>query len=315
MSLLFLALSASVDRFLRVTQLEPGAIHRPHDAVEVAGGKALNAARAARLLGAEAHAVALAGGHTGAWLRELIEGSGLDVDWVPAAKANRICTSVADDDGQLTELYEPAPEPSDGEWRSFVERTRSRVASGGYSWAALAGSLPLAVGSERIAEILTGVHAAGARVAVDLRDEALRVALAAGVDLVKVNAREARRFVGRDLAVPVLAEALLDRLVGDDPWAIVTDGPRGAVLAARAGTWEAKGPPAGSWSVGSGDSFFGAVLASRTLSSDPVAALRTGIGAGAANTLRPGAANFDLATHRTHRDAAQVRPITSGAGT
>ena len=65
-----LAANPSVDRLFEVERLVKGDIHRPSGFVQVAGGKGLNVARAARSLGGDVCAVALLRGHNGRWLQE-----------------------------------------------------------------------------------------------------------------------------------------------------------------------------------------------------------------------------------------------------
>jgi 1-phosphofructokinase family hexose kinase len=309
-SLLFLAMSASVDRFLEVDRLEPGAIHRPQRVVEVPGGKALNAARAAQQLGADTHVVGLAGGFTGGWLREQVAAIGLRAEWVPTGAANRICTSVADATGQLTEFYDPTPGMADEEWRAFEARVDTAVRTSACRWLALSGSVPAGMDRARIASLTSAARTAGVGVAVDLSGAALADAMAGGVDIAKINVEEARDLLHSNEDAPALAGELLEGLHGDRPVAIVTAGGRGAVLATAQGCWRATTPPAGSWAVGSGDAFFGALLASLDREPDPVEALRSAVGAGAANTLEPGAARFDLDTQQRYRAQADVTRIS-----
>ena len=71
-----LAANPSIDRTLAVERLVIGQIHRPHQVAVVAGGKGLNVARAANLLGGQVRAVALLGGHAGRWIAEQCEREG-----------------------------------------------------------------------------------------------------------------------------------------------------------------------------------------------------------------------------------------------
>ena len=105
----FVAASPSIDRTHVVDAVTPGEIHRPQAVVAVAGGKALNAARAAHALGADVHAIALLGGHTGRWVAAALEEEGVTCDAVAGPGETRICLSVSDGEA-LTEFYEPGPE-------------------------------------------------------------------------------------------------------------------------------------------------------------------------------------------------------------
>jgi hypothetical protein len=64
------AANPSIDKLFEVERLIDGAIHRPVGFVQVAGGKGLNAARAAHSLGAEVQVAAILRGYAGKWLEE-----------------------------------------------------------------------------------------------------------------------------------------------------------------------------------------------------------------------------------------------------
>ena len=74
-----LAANPSIDKLFEVDELHPGEVHRPGRFVQVAGGKGLNAARAAATLGAEVEVVTILGGHAGAWLAEQLGELGIEV--------------------------------------------------------------------------------------------------------------------------------------------------------------------------------------------------------------------------------------------
>ena len=61
-----------------VDRLVPGEIHRPQTSVAVAGGKGLNAARAAATLGGSVTAVGIVAGRAGDWIEERLAALGID---------------------------------------------------------------------------------------------------------------------------------------------------------------------------------------------------------------------------------------------
>ena len=91
------AANPSADATFAVDRLERGEIHRPSELVRVAGGKALNVARAAARLGGEArvdHALARA---RRAWLGEELRREGVAFERSPSravcAAASRFSTA------------------------------------------------------------------------------------------------------------------------------------------------------------------------------------------------------------------------------
>ena len=206
----FVSASPSIDRTHVVDALTPGEIHRPQRVVAVAGGKALNAARAAHALGADVHAIALLGGHAGRWVAAALEEEGVTCDAVPGPGETRVCLSVSDGEG-LTEFYEPGPALAAEHWAA-LEAAAARIAAGA-AWVGVAGSLPPGAPADAAARLLRVAREAGARVALDVSGEALRLGLEAGPDFVKVNAGEAAEL-GFETAA-ALREAGRARRSGD----------------------------------------------------------------------------------------------------
>jgi 1-phosphofructokinase family hexose kinase len=274
----FVAASPSIDRLHIVAALRPGEIHRPERVVAVPGGKALNAARAAHALGADVHAIALLGGHTGRWVADALEEEGVTCDAVAGPGETRICISVSDG-GDLTEFYEPGPELQPEHWAA-LEAAAAEVAARA-SWVGVAGSLPPGAPADGPARLLRVAREAGARVALDVSGEALRLGLAAGPDFVKVNAEEAAA-----LGISS-AEALRDS--GGAVAAAVTHGADGMELATSEGTLRAAPPQLGSYPVGSGDSALGGFLAALDGGASWPEALDRAVEAAAANAQVPGA--------------------------
>ena len=276
----FVAASPSIDRLHVVDTLTPGGIHRPQRVVAVAGGKALNAARAAHALGADVHAIALLGGHTGRWVAAALEEEGVTCDAVAGPGETRICLSVSDGEA-LTEFYEPGPELGAEHWDA-LEAMTARVAARA-TWVAVAGSLPPGAPADGPVRLLRAARRAGARVALDVSGEALRLGLEAGPDFVKVNAGEAA-----ELGFGTAEE--LREAAGHGAAAAVTHGADGMELAAPDGaTHRAEPPRLGAYPVGSGDSALGGFLAALDAGADWPAALARAAEAGAANAQVPGA--------------------------
>lgn len=275
----FVAASPSIDRTHVVDTLTPGEIHRPRHVVAVAGGKALNAARAAHALGADVHAIALLGGHAGRWVAAALEEEGVTCDAVPGPGETRSCLSVSDGDA-LTEFYEPGPELAAAHWAA-LEAATARIAAGA-RWVGVAGSLPPGAPADAAGRLLRVAREAGARVALDVSGEALRLGLEAGPDFVKVNAAETAELGIADAAA-------LQRMTGDGA-AAITHGADGMELATPDGALLRAVPPRlGAYPVGSGDAALGGFLAALDAGAGWEDALARAAGAAAANAQVPGA--------------------------
>lgn len=275
-----------------------GAIHRPHTVTAVAGGKGLNAARGAAQLGAHVRAVAPLGGAHGDWIEEELRRAGIDVRRVVAAAEPRICVSVAGEGQELTEFYEGAPELSASEWDQLTEAVRQAAA--GASWVTLSGSLPPGAPADGAAILLDVARAAGAKVALDGRDDDLRAGMRAAPDLVKVNEHEANGLLGEGAT----AQALRPPNGGV---ACITRGAAGLELATEDLVLHATPPVNGRYPVGCGDVTLGALVTARDAGAAWPDAIALAIGAAAAAAEVPGAGVLDPDRARRLAQLVDVR--------
>src|SRR3954466_6219098 len=104
----------TIDRALAIAELRPGEVLRFDRVVVTPGGKGLNVARAARLLGHSALLVALVPGHTGRAAAALIAEEGVELSGVPCGGELRSTLVVQERGGRTTVLNEPGPPPGEG---------------------------------------------------------------------------------------------------------------------------------------------------------------------------------------------------------
>src|SRR5436309_129959 len=168
-----LAANPSIDKLFEVDRLIKGDIHRPRGRVATAGGKGLNVARAAHVLGGEATAVSLLRGHAGKWLEEQLSAEGVPGVFVWTHGENRSSLSVADrESGGLTEFYEHGSVVPSAAWVELVHAAASLFPRAG--WLTISGSLPRGVADEGYRDLVVEARAAGLVVAVDCEGDRLR---------------------------------------------------------------------------------------------------------------------------------------------
>lgn len=304
------ALSPALDITYEVDELVLGRPHRPTTVVRVAGGKALNAARAAARLGAAVTAVPVLGGHVGGLVESLLAADGVSARVVDGGVETRMCVTVASAvTGSLTEIYEHPVELSPAVWQEALEVALSGVVPG--SWVSVSGGLPAGAGDGLVA-LVEGAASRGARVALDTHGAALTSVLRSGaLGLVKVNREEAAEALGVDDSLP------LEELVGGlreraGCSVVVTDGADGSLAADASGMWRIALPASagafGAYPVGSGDSYLGGLLAALDAGAELPAAVALAAGAASANALVAGAGVF--AADRARALAALVE-VTS----
>ena len=113
--ILAINMNPAIDKVYAVDDFKVGEVFRPRDMTATAGGKGLNVARVACLLGEQVIATGLAGGSTGRFIEEEVKKQGIDSQFVPIQGESRICINIMDEKNVTsTEILEPGPTISEG---------------------------------------------------------------------------------------------------------------------------------------------------------------------------------------------------------
>ncbi|MET9476256.1 PfkB family carbohydrate kinase, partial [Streptomyces sp. NPDC002922] len=193
--ILTVTLNTALDLTYGVPALVPHTSHRVGDISERPGGKGLNVARVLSALGHETVVTGFAGGATGAVLRDLLAGLPPRDALVAVTGNTRRTIAVVDaSTGDTTQLNEPGPLVTAGEWAAFL--TTYRELLGEADAVALCGSLPPGIHVGAYAELVRLARAADVPVLLDTSGEPLRRGIAARPDLIKPNADELAQLTG-----------------------------------------------------------------------------------------------------------------------
>lgn len=277
----------AVDVVLHVDNFRVGAVHRSSPARRRAGGKGLNVARAIRALGGESLVIGFAGGDTGDELRRRAADDDIGLDAVPVAGSTRACYIAIDTaTARQTVINEPGPTVTGAESAELLERAVSAL--GRARAVVLSGSLPPGVDPGFYSALSAAAHASGIPVLVDASGTPLQACLSTGVDLVKINAAEARWSTGETqsgLNGARRAGHALVRLGARA--ALVTMGSRGAILVDREGrTLLARAPVVESRNaVGAGDAAMSGAAFAVAAGASPVEVLASAVAAGSAGAI------------------------------
>src|SRR5581483_5187096 len=202
--ILTVTLNPAVDVTYLVDRLVPRSAATVASARQRAGGKGVNVARVAAACGADVCATGLAGGSRGemivAWLAE----QGVPAAFEPIAGESRQTLTIVETGrgsagrggaaGHPTELREIGPVVTSGEWSRFLDRFAGLAAAAGV--VVLSGSLPPGVPDGAYAALTGIARRAGSPVILDTGGPALRLACAAGPDIVKPNESELMSAAG-----------------------------------------------------------------------------------------------------------------------
>jgi tagatose 6-phosphate kinase len=247
----------------------------------------LNVGIALAHLDVESQVVALGGGAT----RELADADlarlGVARRWVDARHPTRICTTLVEPDGRITELVENAGPAAPEELAAFRDGYAATVATA--QTAVLIGSLPEGTPSDYYRRLL---EATPCPAVLDARGPELFSALAARPFCVKPNREELAKTVGRSLDSPGALHAAMRELnERGAEWVVVTDGPR-AVWASSAERLLKVEPPSVSVvnPIASGDCLAAGLAWGIAEGLNFADALRRGVAAASENcrTLLPG---------------------------
>ena len=279
----------SVDRTVSITDLQRGEVHRATASRIDPGGKGVNISRALTAHKARTLAVLPAGGPQGHLLAELLAEAGIAVAIVPISDSIRANVALVEPDGTTTKINEPGPLLSGTESEALIAGAVDALAEQP-SWLVGSGSLPPGVDDDLYAGLVRRCREAGVSVAIDASGPALRLAVAAGPDLIKPNLEELEELVGRSL--DTLGDVLLaaaDLVTHGVAAVVVSLGSHGALLVSPTVVAHAVAPVSSPQStVGAGDALLAGYLYATGNGSTAIQALCTGVAWGAAAVSLPG---------------------------
>ncbi len=281
MPLLTITLNPATDKVYTVPGFQAGGVFRPCETRVYAGGKGINASRVYRTLGGVGTAAGFLGGRNGEYIRNCLTDEGIASAFTPIRGESRICSMIVDPMGQTeTVLNETGPEVTPADCERFLSNLRELLPS--YSVVLLSGSAPPSIAPSFYGDVVRLVQEHGCKIAVDATGEALRAAAAESPFLLKPNADELKALSVEGDGWAGSAQALLEHY--GLTLGVITDGPRGAVVASAEGVWQVVPPTIDLVStVGSGDSLTGAFLWALEEGWSVPEALRLGVAAGTAN--------------------------------
>ena len=121
--ILAINMNPAIDKVYAVDDYQIDKVFRPSAMTATAGGKGLNVARVAHLLGEKVAVTGMIGGSTGRLIEEKAVEQGLDNRFVSIQGESRICINVMDEKNNTsTEILEPGPTVTFEEEEAFLAR-------------------------------------------------------------------------------------------------------------------------------------------------------------------------------------------------
>ncbi len=293
-----------LDITVRLARLEPGTVARATFTDTSAGGKGVNAARAATALGAAPMLTGFLPTADGSRFEQLLAAEGTSFRPSAVDGVLRVATILLEDDGRVTVVNGRGPEIDATHWHAFLAQLTALVPASGVL--VCAGSLPPGVpldGYRQLAEI---GYRAGVPVIVDAAPQVLQHTLAAQPDLVSPNLSEAEGLLfgrseervheqGADVPARAVRASQQLRRAGAHR-AVVTAGAAGAALATAAGSWWLPAPRVNVVNpIGAGDCFAGGAAVALLAGDTDLDIVRRGMAAASASCETATAGRLDPA--------------------
>jgi len=254
------------------------------------GGGGINVSRAIRKLGGDSLALYMAGGFSGQVLSDLLDQEGLSHQALAIAGLTRENFTILEKStGQQYRFGMPGPTLTEAEWRRCLEELSGLLPQVDYLVAS--GRLPPGVPANFYGRLAKLARENKTRLIVDTSGEALRLAVAEGVFLIKPNLREFAELTGRERVDEQEEEHLARALVlsNKSEMVVVSLGAAGVLVASAEGTERVRAPLVPIISkVGAGDSTVAGMVLALARGQSWREAVRYGVAAGAAAVMTPG---------------------------
>ena len=308
--ILSLTLNPCVDQVLVIDGLKPHDTNRVTRLEEDAGGKGVNLSRVVAEMGGDTVASGFLGGHPGLLIRGVLAEQGVRNSFIEVRQDTRTNVSVEDGSGRPPTTFNArGPEISEEELHRLIGWFEELCPQA--RWVALGGSLPPGVPKDVFKRLIEVGHAAGSKVLLDADGEAQKFGLEALPDMVKPNADECARLLGRPIETDEEALAAVDelyeRIGGGEKIALISRGKQGAVMRCAEGRFLGISPTVEPKStIGSGDSLLGAFLWALEAGKSAEVAFRWGLAAGAATATTDGSGIAKRATVESLFEGAEV---------
>jgi len=282
--ILTITMNPALDKVYAVDDYAVGGVFRPRAMTATAGGKGLNVARVARLLGEPVMATGVCGGRVGRFIVEQIGAAGIESRFIPIGQESRTCVAIVDQrNNTSTEVLEYGPAVSSGEYDLFLENYEGLLDE--CSVAVASGSLPGGIPLEFYRTLGESAGRKGRKFILDASGEPFRLGLEGHPYMVKPNQDELAALLGMGLDLPQQAGALWRLKEAGIQMPCLTLGGRGCLAALADGVYHYQPPLVTVAStVGSGDSFVAGCATGLSRGLEAKEAVRLGMACAIANT-------------------------------
>lgn len=193
--ILTVTLNAAIDKRYLVFGAQEGEVNRVLKCEYTPGGKGLNVAKPASVMGADVVATGFAGGHAGDYIVESLKPFGITSKFYRLDAESRSCINIWDEKKKLqTEYLEPGFTVSEEEFQAFIRHFENLVQEADV--VAMSGSVPRGLDGTAYQKLVSIVKRAGKKVILDTSGDLLCSGIEAKPTMVKPNIDEIRMLTG-----------------------------------------------------------------------------------------------------------------------
>ncbi len=296
--ILTVTLNTSIDKLYLMEKIRPETVMRVKEVHNTAGGKGLNVSRTAAKLGEKVIAMGFTGGFNGKYLESLVESPLIRCAFTHVDAETRSCINCWDlSDGRSTEYLEPGAPVSPEDTARFLADFDRELP--GADVVSVSGSIPEGVPEDIYCSLIRRCQEAGVPVLIDTSGSRLVSAVKDRPSFIKPNEDEIVQLLGRSVSGPEeAARALMELHEGGIPYAVLSLGAEGALLACSEGVFHGKPPklvPRNT--VGCGDSMTAGFAVGFARSLPVTETFRTALAVSAASALSLFTGDFDPADY------------------
>ncbi|HHY81151.1 MAG TPA: 1-phosphofructokinase family hexose kinase [Clostridiales bacterium] len=283
--ILAINMNPAIDKVYAVDDYQAGKVFRPRAMTATAGGKGLNVARVAYLLGEKVIVTGMAGGSIGRLIEDNVKQQGLDSRFVPIQGESRICINVTDEKNNTsTEILEPGPVVTPEEADRFLDQYMELLEE--CSVVTASGSLPEGMPRDFYALLIRLAKERGKKFILDTSGEFFKEGIKEKPYMIKPNIDELTSALGfkpTDMSGYVNAIKMFKDQGIQLP--VISLGKRGCIAALEDGIYHFTTPDIKVVNtVGSGDSFVAGCAAGLCRNLPLADVIKLGMACGTANT-------------------------------
>jgi len=282
--ILAITMNPAIDKVDAIDDFEINRVFRPKAMTATAGGKGLNVARVAHILGEPVMATGFLGGSTGQFIHKQIEEMGLIDRFVSIQGETRICINIMDEKNTTsTEVLEPGPTISQEECDLFLEQYEKMLDSCDVVTAS--GSLPKGVAVDFYNMLIGIAKERGKKFILDTSGDYFKHGIQAKPYMIKPNKEEFEKAMGSLRTLNDYDVALMKLKEQGIELPVITLGKDGCIAALEDGIYRFFAPSIKVLNtVGSGDSFVAGCAVSLCRGKGAMEVVKMGMACGMANT-------------------------------